>query len=133
MLDEDSISLIEDEYCVEKELDKEMSFDEVSMGKTAGFSSPQEARRNAEIPIKEQIPFFCMMASRYPKYILIYGVVVAGVLYNCIDSNFIPPNGMLFTFFYKQLHWIPQRAEPEPIPHTPYLHWILSVAKLPQG
>ncbi len=92
-----------------------------------------EARRNAEIPIKEQIPFFCMMASRYPKYILIYGVVVAGVLYNCIDSNFIPPNGMLFTFFYKQLHWIPQRAEPEPIPHTPYLHWILSVAKLPPG
>ena len=98
MLDEDSISLIEDEYCVEKELDKEMSFDEVSMGKTAGFSSPQEARRNAEIPIKEQIPFFSMMASLYPKYILIYGVVVAGVLINCIDSNFIPPNGTLPTF-----------------------------------
>ena len=70
----------------------------LSMGKTAGFSSPQEARRNAEIPIKEQIPFFCMMASRYPKYILIYGVVVAGVLYNCIDSNFIPSNGTLPTF-----------------------------------
>ncbi len=106
-------------------LDDVISLAVLFMGKTAGFSSPQEARRNAEIPIKEQIPFFCMMASRYPKYILIYGVVVAGVLYNCIDSNFIPPNGMLFTFFYKQLHWIPQRAEPEPIPHTPYLYWIL--------
>ena len=76
----------------------------LSMGKTAGFFSPQETRRNAEIPIKEQIPFFSMMASLYPKYILIYGVVVAEVLYNCIDSNFIPPNETLFTFFYKQLH-----------------------------
>ena len=79
-------------------LDDVISLAILSMGKTAGFSSPQEARKNAEIPIKEQIPFFSMMASLYPKYILIYGVVVAGVLYNSIDNNFIPSNGTLPTF-----------------------------------
>ena len=76
MLDEDSRSLIEDEYCVEKELDKEMSFDEVSMGKTAGFSSPQAEKRKAKNPASKKNLLIRIATS---ALVNIYKFIVMGV------------------------------------------------------
>ena len=77
MLDEDSISLIEDEYCVEKELDEEMSFDEVSMGKTAGFSSPQAEKRKAKNPASKKNLLICIATS---ALVNIYKFIAMGIM-----------------------------------------------------
>jgi len=77
MLDEDSRSLIEDEYCVEKELDKEMSFDEVSMGKTAGFSSPQAEKRKAKNPASKKNLLIRIATS---ALVNIYKFIAMGVM-----------------------------------------------------